>query len=271
MSSKQAKKKKRKNSSLSSLSEDGGDMAEMESRSGPSNTDILNELKGMRSSIDSKLDKLKNEIAATIENKISGVKDYVDMEISRVLSRIESIETCVSEGGATSAPVKPVESGGILEPLSNTDITVVAIGMHQEANEVIEEKVDRMIMALGKEVYDKVHVVKCLRLKQHDIKKPAIVKIAFNSLQQKIDVLKVKMKLRNCPEFSKVYLRSSKTHTERLLELNAKTLLKEMPNGDDFRVTASGRIVKKIVPNPAAEPDRNNSSTGPTNNTDAQT
>ena len=62
MSPKQAKKKKRKNSSLSSLSEDGGDMAEMEFRSSaPTNTDLLNELKGMRSSIDSKLDKPKNE------------------------------------------------------------------------------------------------------------------------------------------------------------------------------------------------------------------
>ena len=72
--------------------------------------------------------------------------------------------------------------------------------------------------------------------------KPPLLKIAFESVEQKVEVLRVKKNLSNS---SDVYLRSSKAHTERILELNAKTLLSQMPNGNQFRVTGDRRIVKK--------------------------
>ena len=37
---------------------------------------------------------------------------------------------------------------------------------------------------------------------------------------------------------------ADKNHTERILELNAKTL-SQLHNGNQYRVTANGRIVKK--------------------------
>lgn len=40
-------------------------------------------------------------------------------------------------------------------------------------------------------------------------------------------------------------IRGSKSHTERILELNTQTLLNELPNGNQFRITSNGRIVKK--------------------------
>lgn len=40
-------------------------------------------------------------------------------------------------------------------------------------------------------------------------------------------------------------IRGSKSHTERILELNTRTLLNELPNGNQFRITSNGRIVKK--------------------------
>ena len=60
-----------------------------------------------------------------------------------------------------------------------------------------------------------------------------------------MDVLRAKTNLKKSRTFKSVYLRSSKSHTERILELNAKTLLSELPNGNLFRVTANGRIVMK--------------------------
>ena len=47
-------------------------------------------------------------------------------------------------------------------------------------------------------------------------------------------------------DFKYVYLRSSKSHTERILELNTKTLLSELPNGNEFHVTVKGRIVMAL-------------------------
>lgn len=48
-------------------------------------------------------------------------------------------------------------------------------------------------------------------------------------------------------KYKNVFLRGSKTHTERLLELNARTLLNELLHGKDFRITSNGRIVKKTL------------------------
>lgn len=71
-----------------------------------------------------------------------------------------------------------------------------------------------------------------------------MVKITFQTLEMKIKVLREKRKIRDTDNFSRVYLRSNNSHVERLGELNARTILKEMPNGKDFRITGNGRMVK---------------------------
>ena len=58
-------------------------------------------------------------------------------------------------------------------------------------------------------------------------------------------MLRRKSKLKETSDYKRVFLRGSKTHTQRVLELNARTLLDQMPNGNEFRITSSGRIVKK--------------------------
>lgn len=45
--------------------------------------------------------------------------------------------------------------------------------------------------------------------------------------------------------YTSVFLRGSKSHTDRILDINAQTLLNELPNGNQFRITSNGRIVKK--------------------------
>ena len=42
-----------------------------------------------------------------------------------------------------------------------------------------------------------------------------------------------------------MYLRSSKSHTDRLVETNFKTLLHEMPNGNSYCLAGNRRILKK--------------------------
>ena len=41
-------------------------------------------------------------------------------------------------------------------------------------------------------------------------------------------------------------LRSSMSHIERLSQLNFKTLLSELPQGNDIRLTGHGRIIRKL-------------------------
>ena len=72
-----------------------------------------------------------------------------------------------------------------------------------------------------------------------------VLKIAFENVEQKVNVFRAKQRLKQSRHYKNVYMHGSKTHTERILELNAKTLLSELPNGNQYRVTANGRIVKK--------------------------
>ncbi len=75
--------------------------------------------------------------------------------------------------------------------------------------------------------------------------KPGIVKIQFGSLNEKIGVLKSKRNLKNAREFRRTYLCTSKSHIERLVDLNFRAILKELPGGHGYRITGSGRLVKK--------------------------
>ncbi|KAH3818057.1 hypothetical protein DPMN_102823 [Dreissena polymorpha] len=50
------------------------------------------------------------------------------------------------------------------------------------------------------------------------------------------------MCLKDLQQYSDVYVKSCKSHAERLIEMNARALLRQMPDGKNFRVDANGRI-----------------------------
>ena len=74
-----------------------------------------------------------------------------------------------------------------------------------------------------------------------------LVKIELAKKEEKIRVLRNKRKLKESEDdtMKQVFIQSSRTHVERLLELNVKAVLNELPNGNTYRVTANGRLVKK--------------------------
>jgi hypothetical protein len=129
------------------------------------------------------------------------------------------------------------------DPLNNADLTVIATNVEQTPEEDILEVAKEMISLLDESAV----VSAAIRLRNRDqsSRRPALVKIGFESVQDKIRVLREKRRLRETEKYRNVFLRGSKTHTERLLELNARTLLNELPHGKDFRVAANGRIIRK--------------------------
>jgi hypothetical protein len=58
-------------------------------------------------------------------------------------------------------------------------------------------------------------------------------------------VLREKRNLMNSPQFAGVFLRSSKSHAERVMEQNFKTLLDALPVGTDYMMTANGKMIRK--------------------------
>ncbi|CAH1272533.1 Hypp4873 [Branchiostoma lanceolatum] len=74
---------------------------------------------------------------------------------------------------------------------------------------------------------------------------PGVVKVKFRSVQEKIARLRGKQKLKSHPIYEKVFIRSAKSHTDRLIELNFRTLLREIPGGKDYFITGSGRVQRR--------------------------
>ena len=62
------------------------------------------------------------------------------------------------------------------------------------------------------------------------------------------------MNLKDTDDFKNVFLKSSKSHAERLIELNARAILRELPQGRSLRVDSNGRIKPRNGNRDEAEP-----------------
>jgi len=123
------------------------------------------------------------------------------------------------------------------------DLSLVCIGMQERADENITVRVQELVTyGLG---LVNVEVDLATRLPSKSTK-PGIIKFKMFSKEDKLKALRCK---RNLPDngYRGVYIRSSMTHPERLIQQNFLTILKEIPNGDKYRVTANGRVVLKDV------------------------
>ena len=82
------------------------------------------------------------------------------------------------------------------------------------------------------------------------------MKITFRSLTEKVLVLRKKSNLKNNEQFKTVYVKSSKSRAERLMEQNTRALLRELPAGHDLRIDASGRLRQRNQHQATARDDK---------------
>jgi hypothetical protein len=69
-----------------------------------------------------------------------------------------------------------------------------------------------------------------------------VVACELETVKEKVECLQQKQNVKlACGS----HIRSSKTHTEIILEQNIKTLLQLIPDGENCMITANGRLVKK--------------------------
>ena len=121
------------------------------------------------------------------------------------------------------------------------DVTLVAINAPYYSTEDPHLLAKHLLKACNR---DDKGIARATRTPERN-NKPGVLKIQLKTRQDKIDVLRNKSNLRNSAEFKNVYLRTSKSHSDRLMELNMKTLLNEIPNGEQYRIAGNGRLVMK--------------------------
>lgn len=198
----------------------------------------------MKKTFESKIDKLRTDLMASIDQKIKAVKDELTMDMFGVKNDYDELKQTVEamKQRRDNAGMTDEQDG---EPVDDIDKTLVMYNLTEDRDDslTLYPKVLDMIKVMGEEVKD-VRVIQCKRLRSHN-NKPGIVKVAVDSKGSKIAVLKAKGKLKQSDKYKKVWVRSSKTHTERLIELNFKKMLQIIPGGENFRITASGRMKEK--------------------------
>ncbi len=177
---------------------------------------------------------IKEEIKKSAEQ----LTNYVDLEVGRLTSQIEDVKTRVTT----------LEQNN--RPEFDPEVSIIMSKVPKQEGEDIQ-KIAEEIIHEGLRLPE-VPVVRAMRLRQREHQPgrrpppPPLVKVELPDLDTKKKVLKAKLRLgETANEYSNVWLRSSKPHVERLIDLNFRTILDMIPGGDRMSVTNSGRIVKK--------------------------
>ncbi len=167
-------------------------------------------------------------VTRMISDKTQEVRDDLNLQMGQMTNRIQRIEDQVQElkTGKEFDPEKCVMMYHIPRSEGETEASL---------QQKVEEIMARGIMLPGIEV---VRVKRCFG-------DPGPVKVEYYTENNKVDVLKSKGNLKNRREYSNIYVRSAKSHEERLMELNLKTLMEHLQIGNEFRFTGSGKLVYK--------------------------
>ena len=83
-----------------------------------------------------------------------------------------------------------------------------------------------------------VPVKRIVRLNSHHCN-PGAIKVEFYSLQDKINVLRAKHRLKYTNEYNEIVLENHKSRTEMLLEQNMNNLLRCLPVGRKYEISIS--------------------------------
>ena len=129
-------------------------------------------------------------------------------------------------------------------PKFNIETTCVIANLPEKTNENIHEKCQSLLKMYIPES-DIPKPLFCERMKSHN-SKPGLVQMQLRTKKDKDLVLLHKNMLNELdPPYNSIFIRSSTTTVERLNRANLDYLLSVIQNGDDFKISSSGKLVKK--------------------------
>ncbi|WAR15859.1 hypothetical protein MAR_030453 [Mya arenaria] len=199
--------------------------------------------------------KLKHGLAASIDGKISAQRDDLAMNISRESNRIDQVYTTIKSiqspmDAIENQPVNTIDNEGAggagaeyrHRNLEDSGVCITVSGIVYQDGEELSAKANDLIKALGDNVHSRVRVTDATRLRSFVQGRPPLIKISFRYNEEKVLVLRNKYVLKDIVFYKQVLIKSTNSHAERLNVLNARTLLRQLPHGNNFRVDAIGCI-----------------------------
>ena len=168
----------------------------------------------------SKLMAMMTDLHRKMDNQgkaIQDIKDTLTTEIESVKSRLDRIE----------------------RPPFDPERTLVFTGIKPNGSTSDLSKIQCLLEMTGEEF----NVVNVKRLATQSERGIGLIKCELQSLEEKINILKKKEVMIQAAPGS--WIRSSKSHMERIMTMNFQTILKLIPGGDQYRVTGTGKVEEK--------------------------
>lgn len=138
-----------------------------------------------------------------LEKAVNEMRNNLDLEVSILSSRMESIETKMNTKEVRGKPFDP-------------DVSLVIVWLPQVEGEDVEAKVKELLReGLRCDLVPKLVAL------EHVMP----VKAELETVQDKVAVLRRKSKLKDCDNYRRVYVSSAKSRVERLMDFNLRTLL----------------------------------------------
>ena len=194
--------------------------------------------KAIKKSVDrlyNKVDDINKHLEVLEKNK-----DEVDRQVDELKSKQETFEGEITTVKTMVESLADHDSSR--KEVFDPEFTVIASNIPGTVNEDMDMVVNRLIEEGTRT--PNVQVVRTKRLVSRN-PFPGLVKIELASVTDKVSVLRNKRNLAENHEFRRVFLRSSKPHSDRIAEFNFKKLL-QLPNGKEYRIGGNGCIINKV-------------------------
>lgn len=184
------------------------------------------------------------EVGAAHAAGIAELREHFGKELQEEKDRMEA-KSLELEDKIQQLSITVAHSCPDSDVLDNTDVTVIANKIPKTIL-TAEAVAMKLIAALALE--NEVTVVKAKFLGEGRHSETSttapLLKVSLRSKDEKIKVLRKKETLKQT-EFKDVTLRTSKTHIERVVEQNSRTILSKTEWGNAYRIAASGKIMLK--------------------------
>ncbi|KAK6173115.1 hypothetical protein SNE40_016634 [Patella caerulea] len=193
--------------------------------------DMKSNQESLRLSFETQLENLKTELIENMNSKIQILRDEISMDITAERLRIDGLVNTVDDLQAKMSTLEcRVATSNHVNPLDNNDVTVVVFGLKFDDGEQIQQKAQQLINSLGHEITNSVTIQAASRLRPRKPNQNGLVKISFDSKEERDVVLRNKRKLGNSTTYKDVYLSRAKPLYERTMEANARTMARLFPD-----------------------------------------
>ena len=219
--------------------------------------DIANMLNEFKTEINQKIDGLKSDLTKVKQAQQSSIgkaKQDLLKAVKEVDDKLSGVVTQFNQKyNDLEARVSHLEEVQFSPAGFSYDTTVVVAGLRFTDSEDLDQICDDLVHNEdGLNIPDgDVTIIRTIR-KPNRNNRSGLVKIQVSSVEEKINLLRSKQRLQysDNPSYRNLYIRSSKSHEQRLIEQHTQTILNLMGERQNFRFTGSGRLVNRDAPPP---------------------